>query len=62
MFKSKHSLQCNGVSYISLFVELSHTNRLLSVEHNYLSLFRYSYMFRQFTTIIRSSVQYLKVM
>jgi len=29
-----------------------------SAQHNYLSLFRHSYMFRQLTTVIGSSIQY----
>jgi len=39
----------------------SKANRLLSVKHNYFSLFRHSYMLRSLTTIIGQSIQYFKV-
>ena len=42
-------------------MQQSTANRLPSVEHNYSSLFQYSHMFRSFTAIIGSAIQYVKV-
>jgi len=44
-----------------VFVEHSKANCVLSIEHNYFPLLRYSYMFESLITLIRPSIQYFKV-
>jgi len=50
----------NLMQYIPLCLWIK-SKSLLSVEHNYCSLFWCSYMFRSFSTIIGLTLQYSKV-